>query len=77
MKPFTEIATDLGLAVKNRSGGVIVDDFDNDGYLDIINSAWGMDDPLHFSKTMETEPLQIARKSQVWLLYRRIKYGAG
>ncbi|MEZ4926082.1 MAG: CRTAC1 family protein [Saprospiraceae bacterium] len=50
VKPFTEIATDLGLAVKNRSGGVIVDDFDNDGYLDIINSAWGMDDPLHFFK---------------------------
>lgn len=50
VKPFTDIAHDLKLDVKNRSGGVIVDDFNNDGYLDIVNSAWGLDDPMHFFK---------------------------
>jgi hypothetical protein len=48
VKPFTDIAADLHLAVNNRAGGVIVDDFNNDGYLDIVTSAWGLDDPMHF-----------------------------
>jgi len=48
VKPFSDIAADLKLDVKNRGGGVIVDDFDNDGYLDIVSSAWGLDDPLHY-----------------------------
>lgn len=47
-KPFTDIAGDLKLDFKNRGGGTIVDDFDNDGFLDIVNSAWGLDDPLQF-----------------------------
>jgi hypothetical protein len=48
VQPFIEMAGDLKLDVQNRSGGVIVDDFNNDGFLDIVSSAWGMDDPLHF-----------------------------
>ena len=30
------------------AGGVIVDDFDNDGLLDVITSSADMCDPLHF-----------------------------
>lgn len=48
VKPFTEIASDLHIDVKNRGGGVIVDDFDNDGNLDIVSTAWGLDDPMHY-----------------------------
>jgi hypothetical protein len=48
VKPFTDIAADLHLAVNNRAGGVIIDDFNNDGYLDIVTSAWGLDDPMHY-----------------------------
>src|SRR5687768_421923 len=48
IKPFIDIASDLGVAVEDRAGGAIVDDFDNDGFLDIVTSAWGMDDPMHF-----------------------------
>lgn len=48
VKPFSEVAMSLGLDVNNRSGGSIVDDFDNDGYLDIVSSAWGLDDPMHY-----------------------------
>jgi hypothetical protein len=48
VKAFTDMAPDLGLNFRNRSGGIIVDDFDNDGFLDIVNSAWGLDDPMQF-----------------------------
>ncbi|MEO7307946.1 MAG: VCBS repeat-containing protein, partial [Ferruginibacter sp.] len=48
--PFTDIAAGLKIDHKNRSGGMIVDDFNNDGNLDIISSAWGLDDPLHYYK---------------------------
>lgn len=48
VKSFTDIASDLNISTNNRAGGVIVDDFDNDGYLDIVTSAWGLDDPMHY-----------------------------
>lgn len=48
VKPFTDAAVSLGLAVNNRAGGAVIDDFDNDGYLDLISSAWGLDDPMHY-----------------------------
>lgn len=48
MNPFAEIAADLGIQANNRSGGVITDDFNNDGYLDIITSAWDLTDPMHY-----------------------------
>lgn len=48
VKPFEDIAGDLKLEVGNMAGGSITDDFDNDGYLDIITSGWGTTDPLHY-----------------------------
>jgi len=48
VKPFTDIAADLGLNINGRAGGVIVDDFNNDGYLDIVTSGWALDDPMHY-----------------------------
>ena len=45
---FTDIASDLGLDIKNMAGGSIVDDFDNDGYLDIVTSGWGLEEPMHY-----------------------------
>jgi hypothetical protein len=48
VKPFTDIAGSLGLTVNNKAGGVIVDDFNNDGYLDIITSGMGFDDVMHY-----------------------------
>lgn len=47
-KPFKDIAQSLGLNVNGRAGGVAVDDFNNDGYLDIITSAWDLSDPMHY-----------------------------
>ena len=37
---FVNVATALGLDTFNLSGGAIVDDFDGDGYLDILTSTW-------------------------------------
>ncbi len=48
IKPFKDMAPDLKLDYRDRSGGVIVDDFDNDGYLDIVTSAWDLEDPMRY-----------------------------
>src|SRR4051794_39794889 len=37
---FRNVATKLGLASFNLAGGVIIEDFDGDGDLDIITSTW-------------------------------------
>ena len=45
---FTDVAHKAGLDVFSAAGGVIVDDFDNDGLLDVVTSSADMCDPLHF-----------------------------
>lgn len=50
LKPFNDVAANVGLNVKNMSGGSIVDDFDNDGYFDIVLSGWGLTEPMHYCK---------------------------
>ena len=40
MPRFTNIAPHLGLDTFDLSGGAIVDDFDNDNYLDLVVSTW-------------------------------------
>lgn len=37
---FREIAPDIGLDAFNLSGGAIMDDFDSDGFLDIVTSSF-------------------------------------
>jgi hypothetical protein len=48
VKPFTDMAADLGLNINGKAGGVIIDDFNNDGYLDIVTSGWGNGDAMHY-----------------------------
>ncbi len=45
---FTDVAPQAGLNLYNMSGGLIVDDFDNDGQLDIVTSDFGQCAPIHF-----------------------------
>lgn len=45
---FTDAAASLKLGVNNKAGGVIADDFNNDGYIDIITSGMGLDDEMHY-----------------------------
>ena len=39
VKPFIDAAVNIGLNTNNLSGGSIVDDFNNDGYLDLVTSS--------------------------------------
>jgi hypothetical protein len=49
LKAFRDMAGDLGLnATKNMAGGSIVDDFNNDGYLDIVTSCWDLGGSMHY-----------------------------
>lgn len=51
---FPDVAGALGLDVDDLAGGVIVDDFNNDGFLDIMVSAWGLDSPLRLFRNQGT-----------------------
>jgi hypothetical protein len=46
VKRFPDVAGQLGVDVDDQSGGVIMDDFDNDGLLDLMTSASGLDSQL-------------------------------
>jgi tetratricopeptide (TPR) repeat protein len=43
---FSDVAHESGLALRTRAGGAIIDDFDNDGRLDVVLSSIGACDPL-------------------------------
>jgi hypothetical protein len=45
---FPDVAHNVGLDTFNLSGGVIADDFDNDGFLDIVTSDWSPAGQLHY-----------------------------
>jgi hypothetical protein len=48
IKPFTDMAADVGIKLNSRAGGAIADDFNNDGYLDIVTSGTELDDHMHY-----------------------------
>jgi hypothetical protein len=51
---FRDVAPALGLDVVGRAGGSIADDFDGDGYVDVMASSWGLRDQIrYFSNTGE------------------------
>lgn len=51
MRPFVDVAGQMKIKVNDRSGGCIIEDFDNDGLSDIVTSAWDIgEDPMHFFK---------------------------
>lgn len=45
---FKEIGMSLGVGVNDISGSVVMDDFNNDNYLDLMVSSYGLDDQLHY-----------------------------
>lgn len=45
---FQDIAMDLGVAVNDMSGGICLDDFNNDGFLDMMVSSWGFEDQIRY-----------------------------
>ena len=45
---FANVAPELGIATTNLSGGAIVDDFNGDGYLDLITSSSSFSDQIKY-----------------------------
>lgn len=45
---FANIAISLGVDEISASGGVITEDFNNDGLIDIVTSSWFLDDQVRF-----------------------------
>lgn len=45
---FSNISPKLGTGSFNLAGGAIVDDFDGDGYLDILTSTWDASGPMRY-----------------------------
>jgi hypothetical protein len=45
---FENVAKRAGVDVYGLSGGAILDDFDRDGHLDLVLSAMGYEDPMHY-----------------------------
>ena len=43
MQPFKDVAIPLGLDVTGLSGGCNIEDFNNDGFLDIFATSYGLD----------------------------------
>jgi hypothetical protein len=48
IKRFAEIAPSLGVNRNGHAGGVVIDDFTNDGWLDIVVTSWSPDEELIF-----------------------------
>jgi hypothetical protein len=46
IKPFEDVAAKLGLNRRGHAGGSVIDDFNNDGWLDIVITSWGPTDSL-------------------------------
>lgn len=45
---FVDVARELGLGSPTLAGGIVADDFDGDGLVDLMNCNWGPPEPLRF-----------------------------
>src|SRR5690606_18703291 len=48
VKPFIDAAIITGLNTNNLAGGSIVEDFNNDGFLDVITSSMTLKEGMHY-----------------------------
>src|SRR5579859_2102747 len=49
VRPFKDVSAEVGLnSFRSEAGGSIVDDFNNDGYLDVVVSSWDLDQSMHY-----------------------------
>lgn len=50
VKPFEDATMEAGLNTNNLAGGNIIEDFNGDGYLDIVTSSLSLDEPMIYHK---------------------------
>lgn len=50
VKPFVDAAMNIGLNIKNLSGGSIIEDFNNDGYFDLVTSSASLKEGMHYCR---------------------------
>ncbi len=50
VKPFIDAAANVGLNTNNLSGGSIVDDFNNDGYFDLVTSSYSLKEGMRYCR---------------------------
>ena len=48
LKKFEDVAPHLGLATPALSGGTVVEDFNGDGFLDVMVTSWGLQDQMQY-----------------------------
>ncbi|WP_169513461.1 CRTAC1 family protein [Flexithrix dorotheae] len=48
LKHFTDIAGKAGVDAKGLSGGSVMEDFNGDGFLDIMVTSWGVSDQMQY-----------------------------
>ena len=48
IKRFRDVAGNVGMDINDFAGGVITEDFDNDGDLDVMISDWSPRGPMHY-----------------------------
>ena len=48
LKKFEDMAPALGLDSRALSGGTIIEDFNGDGFLDIMVTSWGLQDQMQY-----------------------------
>jgi hypothetical protein len=46
IKYFPDVSERVGLDVEGLAGGIVLEDFDNDGFLDVMVSGWGLNSQL-------------------------------
>lgn len=67
IKRFPDVAGQVGLDFEGLAGGVIAEDFDNDGFIDIMVSGWGLNDQLRLFRN-NGDGTFTERTEQAWLV---------
>ena len=58
------MAPHLGLATRALSGGTVVEDFNQDGYLDVMITSWGLQDPMRYFQHDGNEKMSFTDRTQ-------------
>jgi len=67
IKRFPDVAAQTGLDFQSLAGGVVAEDFDNDGLLDLMISGWGLNDQLRLFHN-DGNGSFTERTEQAWLI---------